>query len=194
MEPEMEMTRDELNKMTKRALLIHVDQHGKKPNHQSILIGNLINLIIKGGFNKPPPKREESESSEEEDEMRGECLGSVEISSKRSEAVEAGKRLEFINNEKNKVIEEIEADRKGKRLDSKQSQLQFKQMATYIIYKDMMEQSTQTTNINERSKKKKGRPKGTALYTQEEAKERARQRARLNYSLNVEKERERRRL
>ena len=28
-------------------------------------------------------------------------------------------------------------------------------MATYIIYKDMMEQSTQTTNINERPKKKK---------------------------------------
>ena len=58
----------------------------------------------------------------------------------------------------------------------------------------MMEQSTQTTNINERPKKKKGRPKGTALYTQEEAKERARQRARLNYSLNFEKERERKRL
>ena len=50
-------------------------------------------------------------------------------------------------------------------------------MATYIIYKDMMEQSTQTTNINERPKEKKGRPKGTALYTQEEAKERAGQRA-----------------
>ena len=54
-----------------------------------------------------------------------------------------------------------------------------------------MEQSTQTININERPKKKKGRPKGTALYAQEEAKERARQRARLNYSLNFEKERER---
>ena len=64
-------------------------------------------------------------------------------------------------------------------------------MATYIIYKDMMEQSTQTININERPKQKMGRPKGTALYTQEEAKERARQRARLNYSSNSEKERER---
>ena len=64
-------------------------------------------------------------------------------------------------------------------------------MATYIIYKDMMEQSTQTTNINERPKKKKGTPKGTALYTQEEANERARQRARLNYSLKFEKERKR---
>ena len=51
----------------------------------------------------------------------------------------------------------------------------------------MMEQSTQTININERPKKKKGRPKGTALYTQEEAKERARQRARLNYSSIFEK-------
>ena len=57
-----------------------------------------------------------------------------------------------------------------------------------------MEQSTQTTNINERPKKKMGRPKGTALYTQEEAKERARQRARSNYSLNFEKERDRKRL
>ena len=57
-----------------------------------------------------------------------------------------------------------------------------------------MEQSTQTNNIIERPKKKKGRPKGTALYTEEEAKERARQRAILNYSLNFEKERGRKRL
>ena len=55
----------------------------------------------------------------------------------------------------------------------------------------MMEQSTQTTNINERPKKKMGRPKGTAIYTEEENKERARQRARLYYSLNYGKERER---
>ena len=55
----------------------------------------------------------------------------------------------------------------------------------------MMEQSTQTNNIIERPKAKKGRPKGTALYIEEEAKERARQRARLNYSLHFEKERER---
>ena len=47
----------------------------------------------------------------------------------------------------------------------------------------MMEQSTQTTNINERPKKKMGRPKGT----EEENKERARQRARLYYYLNYEK-------
>ena len=58
----------------------------------------------------------------------------------------------------------------------------------------MMEQRTQTTNINERPKKKKGRPKGTAIYTEGEAKERARQSARLNYSLNFEKERGRKRL
>ena len=38
----------------------------------------------------------------------------------------------------------------------------------------MVEQSTQTINTNDRPKKKKGRPKGTALYTEEEAKERAR--------------------
>ena len=41
-----------------------------------------------------------------------------------------------------------------------------------------MEQSTQTNNIIERPKKKKGRPKGTAIFTEEENKERARQRAR----------------
>ena len=58
----------------------------------------------------------------------------------------------------------------------------------------MMEQSTQTNNIIERPKKKKGRPKGTALYTEEEAKERARQRTKFNYSSKFEKERERKRL
>ena len=58
----------------------------------------------------------------------------------------------------------------------------------------MMEQSTQTINTNERPKKKMCRPKGTAIYTEEEHKERARQRARLYYSLNYEKERERKRL
>ena len=57
-----------------------------------------------------------------------------------------------------------------------------------------MGQSTQTNNISERPKKKKGRPKGTTTYTEEEAKERARQRARLYYSLNFEKERERKRM
>ena len=56
----------------------------------------------------------------------------------------------------------------------------------------MMEQSTQTNNIIERPKK--GKPKGTAIFTEEENKERARQRARLHYSLNLEKERERKRL
>ena len=57
-----------------------------------------------------------------------------------------------------------------------------------------MEQSTQTNNIIERPKKEKGRPKGTAIFTEEENKERARQRAILYYSLNFEKERERKRL
>ena len=57
-----------------------------------------------------------------------------------------------------------------------------------------MEQSTQTNNKLELPKKKKGRPKGTGLYTEEENKERARQRARLYYSLNCEKEPERKRL
>ena len=57
----------------------------------------------------------------------------------------------------------------------------------------MMEQSTATNNI-EITKRKKGRPKGTGIYREEENKERARQRARLHYSLNFEKERERKRL
>ena len=51
----------------------------------------------------------------------------------------------------------------------------------------MMEQSTQTININDRVKKM-GRQKGTAIYTEEENKERARQRAKLYYSLIFEKE------
>ena len=70
MEQEMEMTRDELNKMTKRDLMEHLKQHGQKPNRQSILKKNLINLIIKGGFNIPPPKREESETEESSEEIK----------------------------------------------------------------------------------------------------------------------------
>ena len=81
----MEMTRDELNKMTKRDLIVHLKQHGKRPNRQSILKGRLIDLIIEGGFNKPPPtnggfnkpppKKDESESSEssEKEDERGDC-------------------------------------------------------------------------------------------------------------------------
>ena len=48
----------------------------------------------------------------------------------------------------------------------------------------MMEQSTQTNNIIERPKK--GRPTGTAIFTEGENKERALQRARLHYSSNFE--------
>ena len=33
---EMEMARDELNKMTKNALLEHLGQHGMKPNNKNI--------------------------------------------------------------------------------------------------------------------------------------------------------------
>ena len=58
----------------------------------------------------------------------------------------------------------------------------------------MMEQSTQTINNNEITKRRKGRPTGTGIYTEEENKERARQQARLYYSLNYERERERKRL
>ena len=35
----------------------------------------------------------------------------------------------------------------------------------------MMEQSTQTININELTQRKKGRPKGTGIYTEEEKNE-----------------------
>ena len=58
MEQEMEMTRDELNKMTKRDLILHLKQHGKRPNRQSMIKGHIIDLIIQDGFNRPPPKRE----------------------------------------------------------------------------------------------------------------------------------------
>ena len=58
----------------------------------------------------------------------------------------------------------------------------------------MMEQSTQTININELPKRNKGRPKGTGIHTEKENKERARQRARLQYPLNYDKEREIKRL
>ena len=70
MEQEMEMTRDELNKMTKRDLIEHIAKHGKKPQRKSILKGNLIDLIIKEGFNRPPPKREESETEESSEEIK----------------------------------------------------------------------------------------------------------------------------
>ena len=66
----MEMTRDELNKMTKRDLLEHIAKHGKKPQRKNILKGNLIDLIIKEGFNKPPPKREETETEESPEEIK----------------------------------------------------------------------------------------------------------------------------
>ena len=57
-EEDMEMTRDELNKMTKRDLIVHLKQHGKRPNRQSMIKGHIIDLIIQEGFNRPPPKRE----------------------------------------------------------------------------------------------------------------------------------------
>ena len=205
MAQEMEMTRDELNKMTKRDLTEHVDQHGKRPNRQSTLNKSLIDIIRKEGFNRPPPKREESESSEEAEEER-ECvpLGSINISGKRFEAVEEDKWLEFIINQKNEMIEEIEGDREGKRLEFEIKQ--FNRMVesrnrhnfhlnnwrpNYI--KDTMEQSTQT-NTYERPKNKVGRPKGIGLFTEEENIERASQISRLYYSFNFEKERERKRI
>ena len=70
MEQEMEMTRDELNKMTKRDLIVHLKQHGKRPNRQSMLKGHIIDLIIDEGFNRPPPKREESKTLESSEEIK----------------------------------------------------------------------------------------------------------------------------
>ena len=99
---EMEMTRDELNKMTKRDLIEHLKQHRVKPNRQSILKGRLIDLIIeggfnkpppkKGGFNKPPPKKDESESSESSEKDESE---SSESSEKEDERGDCGKRFDF---------------------------------------------------------------------------------------------------
>ena len=57
-EEDMEMTRDELNKMTKRELIEHSSQYGVHPNRKDIPKGMLIDLIIHHGINRPPPKRE----------------------------------------------------------------------------------------------------------------------------------------
>ena len=54
----LEMTRDELNKMTIAQLKLHLKQHGKRPNRQSMIKRHIIDLIIQEGFNRPPPKRE----------------------------------------------------------------------------------------------------------------------------------------
>ena len=70
MEQEMEMTRDELNKMTKRDLIEHIAKHGKKPQRQSILKGNLIDLIMKEGFNRPPPEIPKEEVTSTEIQVR----------------------------------------------------------------------------------------------------------------------------
>ena len=56
-EEDMEMTRDELNKMTKRELIEHSSQYGVHPNRKDIPKGMLIDLIIHHRFNRPPPKR-----------------------------------------------------------------------------------------------------------------------------------------
>ena len=70
MEQEMEMTRDELNKMTKRDLIVHLKQHGKRPNRQSMLKGHIIDLIIKEGFNRPPPEMPKEEVTSTEPQVR----------------------------------------------------------------------------------------------------------------------------
>ena len=70
MEQEMEMTRDELNKMTKRDLIEHIAKHGKKPQRKNILKGNLIDLIIKEGFNRPPPEIPKEEVTSTEIQVR----------------------------------------------------------------------------------------------------------------------------
>ena len=66
----MEMTRNELNKMTKRDLIEHSNQYGVHPNRKDIPKGMLIDLIIHHGFNRPPPKREESETEESSEEIK----------------------------------------------------------------------------------------------------------------------------
>ena len=70
MEQEMEMTRDELNKMTIAQLKLHLKQHGKRPNRQSMIKRHIIDLIIQEGFNRPPPKREEPKTLESSEEIK----------------------------------------------------------------------------------------------------------------------------
>ena len=136
---EMEMTKDELNKMTKNALLEHVGQHGMKPNNKSISKRNLIELIIQRGFNKPPPKREKSEPTKEERKAWNSIMGYMGASEK-AHWIEEGRPIDHIYHdlrtinrfmtdeddsdsetddepEHDKRIEESELDRKGKRLD-----------------------------------------------------------------------------
>ena len=45
-------------------------QHGQKPNRQSILKNNLMNLIIEGGFNIPPPEIPNEEVTHTEPQVR----------------------------------------------------------------------------------------------------------------------------
>ena len=54
----LEMTRDELNKMSKRELIEHSSQYGVHPNRKDIPKRMLIDLIMHHRFNRPPPKRE----------------------------------------------------------------------------------------------------------------------------------------
>jgi hypothetical protein len=79
MEQEMEMTRDELNKMTKRDLIEHIAKHGKKPQRKNILKGNLIDLIIKEGFNRPPPEIPKEEVTSTEIQVRPNILDKLKF-------------------------------------------------------------------------------------------------------------------
>ena len=60
-----EITRDELNKMIKKQLMDHLEQHGMTPNSKNIRKPDLIDLTIKGGFNRPPPPK--SKENDDED-------------------------------------------------------------------------------------------------------------------------------
>ena len=65
----MEMTRDELNKMTIRGFKVHLKQHGKRPNRQSMIKGHIIDLIIQEGFNRPPPEMPKEEVTNTEPQV-----------------------------------------------------------------------------------------------------------------------------
>ena len=43
----------------------HLDQHGMTPNSKSIIKPDLIELIIREGFNRPPPPK--SKENDDED-------------------------------------------------------------------------------------------------------------------------------
>ena len=48
----------------------HLDQHGVRPNNKNIRKPDLIDLIIKEGFNRPPPENKETKDDKQQIETQ----------------------------------------------------------------------------------------------------------------------------